>query len=235
MAIILAGAMALAGQERHERLEASRVRARAGWRIRMMMPSLGLPQHTDGGHDPAIFLRGKLWYGADSLKAVPRWVMWEMEPGTAGAISDGIGTASSRIPAALVPFVGEFRRWCEEKPSGKVTVICGRLRSGWYVAGCRRAKTRIGWKAIAFAVPQPAETAFPGADLYSFSMSINRVESLCGYNLFPGLPPIIQEIVEEMTSAELLCPFIEYDRPEMDDPDRGIDNDLLLELINSAD
>ena len=231
MALMLAGAIVLAGQERHEQLEASKVRARAGWRIRMMMPSLGLPEHTDGGHDPAIFLRGKLWYGAESLQAVPRWVMWEMEPGTAGAVSDAIGTASSRTPAALLPFIAEFRRWCEEKPSGKVTVVCGRLRDGWFVAGCRRARTRIGWKSIAFSVPRDSGPA----DLYSFSMSINRVESLCGYNLFPGLPPIIQEIVEEMTSAELLCPFIEYDRPEMDDPDRGIDNDLLLELINSAD
>ena len=233
MVLMLVGAWSLAGQERHEQLEASKVRARACWKIRMMMPALGLPQHTDGGHDAAVFLKGKLWYGADSLKAVPHWVMWEMEPGTAGAIADGIGTGASRVPATLVPFVAEFRRWCEEKPSGKVTVVCGRLRAGWYIAGCRRARTRLGWKAIAFSIPTADSPVL--SDLYACSMSINRVESLSGYNLFPELPPIIQEIVEEMTASELLCPFIEYDRPEMDGPDRGIDNDLLLELINSAD
>ena len=232
---MLVGAWFLAGQERHEQLEASKVRARAGWRIRMMMPSLGLPVHTDGGHDAAVFLKGRLWYGADSLNAVPHWVMWEMEPGTAGAIADGINTADSKVPALLVPFVSEFRRWCEERPTSKVTIVCGRLGSGWYIAGCRRTRSRLGWKAIAFSIPAQAAVAAGKTDLYSHSLSVNRVESLAGYNLFPGLPPIIQEIVEEMTASELLCPFIEYDRPEMDGPDRGIDSDLLLELIHDAD
>ena len=247
MALMLAGAMVLAGQERREQLEASKVRARAGWRIRMMMPSLGLPERTDGGHDAAVFLKGRLWYGADSLNAVPHWVMWEMEPGTAGAISDGINSANSSIPVPIAPFVKEFRRWCEEKPSARVAVVCGRLASGWYIAGCRRTRSRLGWKAIAFEIPfgttlESAVIADPignlsagKSDLYSYSMSINRVESISGYNLFPGLPPIIQEIVEEMTASELLCPFIEYDRPEMDGPDRGLDSDLLLELIHDAD
>ena len=50
---------------------------------------------------------------------------------------------------------------------------------------------------------------------------MNRIEAQSGYNLFTTLPSHLQDIVEEMTSAELFSPFQEFDSQEL--PERDLD------------
>ena len=59
----------------------------------------------------------------------------------------------------------------------------------------------------------------PDKAVWLYSCSVNWIEWLIGYNLFPKLPSGLQEVVEEMTAAEHLCPFIESDPLEYDMPD----------------
>jgi hypothetical protein len=59
--------------------------------------------------------------------------------------------------------------------------------------------------------------------IYAYSRSVNWLERNTGYNFFPRLPSHIQEIIEEMTASELLCPYQEFN-PGLDDgPYREID------------
>ena len=68
---------------------------------------------------------------------------------------------------------------------------------------------------------------FPsGASIYRNSMSINRLERMTGYDLFPKLPSHLQEIIEEMTSTELLSPVQEFDIPEADGIEQERDWDM---------
>ena len=52
-----------------------------------------------------------------------------------------------------------------------------------------------------------------------------EMENQIGYNLYPGLPAYIQEIIEEMSSTELLCPFQEFDPALNERPEQEIDYD----------
>ena len=83
---------------------------------------------------------------------------------------------------------------------------------GWFVAICKKTRSDLGWKSIGFVIP--AGGMQPG-------------KGIC-YDLFPRLPSYVQEIIEEMTATELLCPFTEFD-PGLnewpDRPDREIDYD----------
>lgn len=65
------------------------------------------------------------------------------------------------------------------------------------------------------------------------SVSVNRIESLTGCNLFTTLPSHLQEIVEEMTSAELFCPFQEFDSQEL--PERDLELEFEVEHDDGLD
>ena len=91
-------------------------------------------------------------------------------------------------------------------------------------AAIKRTGTDLGWKSLGFIIP--AGGPDPSRSLYIYSTSVNRLEHLVGYNLFPKLPSHLQEIIEEITAAELLCPYQEFDPGLLDEAaDPEIDYD----------
>ena len=66
--------------------------------------------------------------------------------------------------------------------------------------------------------------------VWYYSCSVNWIEWLIGYDLFPKLPSGLQELVEEMTAAEHLCSFIEFDVLEFEAPDPEIDYEWEMDL-----
>ena len=85
-------------------------------------------------------------------------------------------------------------------------------------------------------LPPPSRDGRPNPDatsstpaVYIYSTSVNRIEHLSGYNLFPRLPSHLQEIIEEMTVSELFCSFQEFDSGLNEYPDRSMDTDFETE------
>ena len=200
----------LSGQEI---LKPSRIHARA---IRKNLPELGLPVKTSGEIDPTIWYKDGCWHGADSLKASPFW------------ITETIGIESivkNKMPSEIVDFCKE---WVTEKPEGPVHVVTGPVRGMQFIAVCTRARSSINWKSIGFIVPKSGVQ--PDKSVWFYSCSVNWIEWLTGYNLFPKLPSSLQELVEEMTAAEHLCPFIEFDPLEYEVPDPEIDYEWEMDM-----
>lgn len=205
VSFLLALSLQLSAQEV---LSPARIQARAN---RRHMPSLGLPIRTDGGFDAIVRYRDERWEGSDSLRAVPRWTMWEMKPD------------SPSVHEHLGAILSLCRSWAVEKPKGSVDIVYGPFKGGWFVSMCRKTHSRLGWKSIAFLIPP--DGIGEGKSIYDYSHSINWLEHQVGYNLYPKLPAHLQEIIEEMTAMELLCPFQEFD-PGLDErPDQEIDYD----------
>ena len=71
----------------------------------------------------------------------------------------------------------------------------------------------------------PPDGIGEGKSIYDYSHSINWLEHQIGYNLYPKLPVYLQEIIEEMTAMELLCPFQEFDPAMNERPEQEIDYD----------
>lgn len=189
-----------------EVLPPSRIQAKAVRR----QPELGLPIRMDGRSDPAVWYDTGVWKGADSLKAKPFWAM--------SAVSE----AAER--GAFTPVLKLCAEWAAEKPQHAVDIVVGPFRGGWFVAICKKTRTDLTWKSIGFVIPSGGMLA--GKRIWDYSHSVNWIEHHIGYNLFPKLPSHLQEIIEEMTSYELLCPFQEYD-PGLDEaPDREVDYDM---------
>lgn len=208
--LLLALSIPLSAQEV---LSPARIQARAN---RRLLPSLGLPIRTDGGFDAIIRYRNERWEGSDSAQAEPGWTMLEMKP------------ESSVAPEHLGAISALCRSWAVEKPKGSVDIVYGPFRGGWFVAMCRKTQSRLGWKSIAFLIPP--EGYGKGKSIYDYSHSINWLEHQIGYNLYPKLPVYLQEIIEEMTAMELLCPFQEFD-PAMDErPDQEIEYDWEADI-----
>ena len=76
----------------------------------------------------------------------------------------------------------------------------------------------------------PDEGPLPGRSLWDFSCSVNWIEWFIGYDLFPKLPSGLQELVEEMTAAEHLCSFIEFDPLEFEEPEFEIDYEWEMDM-----
>ena len=101
--------------------------------------------------------------------------------------------------------------------------------AGWFAAVCKKTRSGLGWKSIAFIVPP--EGMDPGRSIYDYTRSVNYLERRIGYNLFPHLPSHLQEIIEEMTATELVCPYSEFD-PGLDEgPDREVEYDMELDYL----
>ena len=200
-----------------EVLNASKIQARG---VRKNLPELGLPERIGVEIDPVIWYKDGLWHGADSLKANPFWT------------TETIGTESvvkSKIPSEIIAFCKE---WVAEKPEGPVHVVTGPVRGMQFIAVCTRAKSSLSWKSIAFIIPESGLEQ--DKSVWFYSCSVNWIEWLTGYNLFPKLPSALQEIVEEMTAAEHLCPFIESDPLEHDIPDPEIDYEWEMDMHEIA-
>ena len=127
-------------------------------------------------------------------------------------------------PEAVAPALEVCRKWAGEAPNDPASVVYGPLRDSWFVAVCKKIRKAPGWKAIGFFLPQTGFDAVRG--IFSYSVSVNWLEHNTGYNFFPRLPSHLQEIIEEMTAAELLCPFQEVEMIEPDLPDREVDRDM---------
>ena len=100
------------------------------------------------------------------------------------------------MPYEIVDFC---KTWVLEKPEGQVHVVTGPVRGMQFIAVCTRAKSSLSWKSIAFIIPESGLEQ--DKSVWFYSCSVNWIEWLTGYNLFPKLPSALQEIVEEMTAA----------------------------------
>ena len=138
------------------------------------------------------------------------------------------GTDSIGLAGLPEPVRSFCRKWAEEKPRAAVDVVHGPYRGGWFIALCKRTHGGYGWKTLGFLVPPGGPDA--QRSLYAYSTSVNVVEHRIGYNLFPALPAYLQEIVEEMTTAELLVPFQETNSPEDGRPDPETDYDWMEDV-----
>lgn len=130
------------------------------------------------------------------------------------ADSSAAVSRTSDCTAALTTPTG---RLCSQDTAEKV-------QYGWFVAVCKQEKVKgpapLGYTSVAFVIPAKSS---PEKNIYDLSRSVNGVEYISGYNLFPKLPLSVQEQVEEITVYELFCPFQE------------IDEDILLELVPEFD
>ena len=208
--LALLSEFSLSGQEV---LRPSKIQARG---VRKNLPELGLPIRSSGDIDPMVWYKDGCWRGADSLKASPFWVTETIEAES---------VVKSDIPSRIVDFCKE---WATEKPEGPVHVVTGPVRGMQFIAVCTRSSSSIKWKSIGFIVPRSGME--PDKAVWFYSCSVNWIEWLIGYNLFPKLPSGLQEVVEEMTAAEHLCPFIESDPLEYDIPDPEIDYEWEMDM-----
>ena len=208
--------LSMSGQEL---LKPSRIQARA---VRKNLPELGLPERSSGEIDPAIWYKDGCWHGADSLKASPFWVAETID------VESVVKTA---MPAEIVDFC---KSWAAEKPEGPVYVVTGPVRGMQFIAVCTRSRgtkssqVSLSWKSIAFIVPLTG--LHPDKTVWYYSCSVNWVEWLTGYDLFPKLPSGLQELVEEMTAAEHLCSYNEFNPLEYEIPDREIDYEWEMDM-----
>ena len=196
-----------------EILSPSRIQARA---VRKNLPELGLPERISGEIDPTIWYKTGCWHGADSLKATPFWITETI---------DVESVVKTKMPSEIIDFCKE---WAAEKPEGPVHVVTGPVRGMQFIAVCTRARSSIKWKSIGFIVPKSGVQ--PDKTVWFYSCSVNWIEWLTGYNLFQKLPSGIQEIIEEMTAAEHMCPFIESDPLEYEFPDPEMDYEWEMDM-----
>lgn len=198
--VVLTAVLPGGGLSAQETLKASRVEARGA---RRHLPALGLPIKADGGIDHLVRYDVPVWTGREEGKAAPKWLMCELRPG-------------SQLPGGIPEEVRALcQKWLSETPkAARLSIVFGPYGKGSFVALCRKTLKSLGWKSIGFLIP--GEGIPSGASIYRNSMSINRLERMTGYDLFPKLPAHLQEIVEEMTSTELLSPVQEFDIPEAD-------------------
>ena len=210
ISLLFLSAFSLYGQEV---LRASRVQARAN---RKNLPALGLPRKVNGELDPVVWYKDGNWRGADSLKAEPFWVTETI---------DIESLVKVQMPSALVDFC---KAWAVEKPEGPVHVVAGPMRNMQFVAVCTRARGDLAWKSIGFLIPEGGMR--PDKKVWDYSCSVNWIEWFTGYDLFPKLPSALQELVEEMTAAEHLCSFNEFDPLEFEEPEFEIDYEWEMDL-----
>lgn len=233
--LLLAGAALQAPAQ--EVLRESRIQARATRRH----PALGLPRRADGQIDPVIWHDAGFWKGAEARRSVPFWTMsrlgdaslpeTQVTPDAARPAPGNRPQASSRSGGVPLDWGKEMdpvrllcEKWLAERPHNPVDVVWGPYRGGWFAAVCKRTGTDLGWKSLGFIIP--AAGVDPARSIYAYSTSVNRIEHLIHYDLFPRLPSNLQEIIEEITATELLCPFQEFDPGLLDEAsDPEIDYD----------
>ena len=205
LAMILLSGYEMSGQEV---LKSARIQAKAN---RRYLPSLGLPIPVNREVDGAIWYAAPKWHGADSLKGNPFWTMSEIDRDNA---------AKMALPDKVIELCNA---WSSEKPIGPCHVVWGPLKEYSFVAICSKTKSDLNWKSIGVIIPK--EGMSPEKKIWGYTCSVNWIEWLTGYNLFPKLPENLQEIVEEMTAYEHLCPFIEIGIEEIDEPEKEINYD----------
>ena len=205
---LLAGILAVQPTSAQETLRASRVEARGG---RQRLPALGLPRRADRTADAYVRYYPPQWQGAISASDAPHWVMLQAEKDMPWP---------SVLPLSIRQFCND---WASARPAGKLSLVYGPMKGGMFVVVCKQTRGSLGWKSLGFIAPP--EGIPDGANAYRYSTSVNHIEHLLGYDFFPKLPSYLQEIIEEMTAAELLCSFQESDFVDPEGPDTERDDD----------
>ena len=177
---------------------------------------MGLPERISGEIDPVIWHKDGCWHGADSLKAIPFWTTETV---------DVESVVKTKIPSEIIDIC---KGWATEKPKGPAYVVTGPVRGMKFIAVCSKSQSYLSWKSIGFIVPDSGLQ--PDKSVWLYSCSVNWIEWLTGYNLFPKLPSGLQELVEEMTAAEHLCSFNEFDPLEHEVPDYEIDYEWEMDM-----
>lgn len=208
--VALLSDFSLSGQET---LRPSRIQSRA---VRKNLPELGLPKRSSGEIDPIIWYKDGCWQGADSLKASPFWITETI---------DAESVVKTKMPSEIVDFC---KGWVAEKPEGPVHIVTGPVRGMQFIAICTKARSYLSWKSIGFIVPRSG--LHPDKSVWYYSCSVNWIEWLTGYDLFTKLPSSLQELVEEMTAAEHLCSFNEFDPLEHEAPEHEIDYEWEMDM-----
>lgn len=242
------GVSRLEAQEMHDILKESHISAKGA---RRAMPRYGIPLVKDEAPATNIFCSHQLEEGIVSKKKVwsagttpglPGWLTWDLNPADS---AKGLTLFTERLSEEYdktaadtwQKVASECYKWATEKPSVATTVVCGplvmkgsRIPYTYFVAICRRTKSRIGFKSIGFLIEN--SPAVP-SNAYNISCSVNFLEYLSGYDLFPLLPKNIQEMVEDMTTYELFSRYQEngdyLDMYEGIDPE-DFRNDLFEDM-----
>ena len=234
--LLLLGTAVRAQERPGERLRHSIIRARAPLSLRSK-PRFGLPVRKENdehcvnalcSEDFSELLTGKngLWLSWNPDSELPNWASWDPDPLASrqerdrfgGTLPEGKFRCDTAIWNAVL---AECYRWALEKPYGHASLVIGPVVSGkevqrgreaipaaFFIAICKKTQTTLGYKSIAFLLPNVRELK---GGIYDYSTTVNSLEYRFGYDLFCKLPELIQEEVEEMTTYELYCPFQETD------------------------
>lgn len=221
---IIAGASRLDAQEMHDVLKASHISVKGA---RRAMPRFGIPlvKQTPATNiictheiEESIVSRKKVWDAMSAFPGLPAWVSWDLNAADSTEILHAFleklpKEYDSTAPEVWQKVAGACCEWAREKPSVATTVVCGPMVMkgsstpyAYFVAICRRTKSRIGFKSIGFLIEN--SPAVPSS-AYNISCSVNFLEYLSGYDFFPLLPKSIQEMVEDMTTYELFSRYQE--------------------------
>lgn len=174
-------------------------------------------------------LKKDKWISQNEDFDMPNWVAWTSvrDFGAANAIDrtegvfkEGRFLIGDDLWSALME---EASKWEMESPVGKMDIVVGpviykkpgttmeksdtsAVPTHYFAAFCKKTTMKLGYKSIAFLIPnKPGQST----QIYAYSISVNTLESLTGFNFFPKLPAALQEIVEEMTTYELFSTFQE--------------------------
>ena len=210
------------------RIKETVISARLPKRLRTYVPFWGTPTPSKWTQEDSLVFDNCV-ASIDTSRSFPNWICWNLDLASVAEdkykfrrfVKKGTTVPSESL---LVQVIDECYRWAWKKPYGNTNVVLGPVYaakdspapSAWFVAVCKKDSGKglmpLGFTSIAFLVPASSSSR---PNLYDYSTSVNFIEFRTGYNLFPSLPPKVQEQVEEMTAYELFCPFQEIDENDL--------------------
>ena len=208
---------------------------------------------SDIAHTERISCGGPYWISENLDLKFPCWVGWNVASHSIASTDFAPSAPGPELwqdyMTALMPkgsfnvnpelwkaVMSESVKWADETPAGGTAVVCGpvlgkmsdEIPKAFFVALCKRTNKALGYKSIAFLLPC---FSAPSA-IYKYSLSVNILERLTGYDFFPSLPSQVQELVENMTTYELFCSYQEerdyQEGPELPDNDF---QELLYDML----
>lgn len=189
----------------------------------------------------AISQEKGVWTSMNMDLKMPNWVAWDLNLAASGADRDPfmakMPAGTVRLPQHLWRMIlDECYRFAFDQALSPVTIVCGPLVSvgknepyEFFVVVCKKVRGGLGWQSMGFLLPNTANLPISGG-LFKYSVSVNMVEYKTGFDFFKRLPSHLEELIEEMTTYELFCPYIE-DENYLDDPFESID---FRELMNDS-
>lgn len=144
---------------------------------------------------------------------------------SASATTPGSATASNPANSS----VASAPSGASTAASASASAYAGPVPYEFFVVVCKKVRGGLGWQSMGFLLPNTANLPISGG-LFKYSVSVNMVEYKTGFDFFKRLPSHLEELIEEMTTYELFCPYIE-DENYLDDPFESID---FRELMNDS-